>query len=330
VRRQPVSLIADGMTDGAQNRLVLDARDGYWSERVVPAMGSSAHLVAGDAPAGVVDWAIGELERLEQCWSRFRRDSELARLNAGAGAWTDVSASMLLVLTCAADLHRITAGRFDPTILDALERAGYDRTFEAVPANIRDAPDRRRNGHRVPGFARVEIDEERSRVRLRAGARLDLGGLGKGLAADLIARGLVDRGARSALVSLGGDLRAGGEPPPDGAWQIPVLDPFDDGRVAFRFPLVDGAIVTSTTRIRRWTRARRDYHHIVDPATGDSARTTVVAVVAAARDAWWAEGIAKSVIIGGATVGMSLARDAGVRAWLFLADGDALETGPVG
>src|SRR5882762_1423038 len=95
-------------------------------------MGSEAHIVVGDAPDGVADWAAAELERLEQCWSRFRSDSELVHLNSRAGEWVDVSASMLLVLTCAADLHRATAGRFDPTIIDALEAAGYDRTFELV------------------------------------------------------------------------------------------------------------------------------------------------------------------------------------------------------
>jgi thiamine biosynthesis lipoprotein len=293
-------------------------------------MGSRAHIIAGDAPVGVVDWAITELERLEQCWSRFRPDSELSRLNANAGAWTDVSASMLLALTCAADLHRATGGRFDPTILDALERAGYDRTFESMtPDSESDLGAGAGVGARtVPGFAQVVIDTPGSRVRLPHGARVDLGGVGKGLAADLVARGLVDRGALSALVGLGGDLRARGEPPPGGRWDIPVLDPFDDSRVAFRFPLVDGAIVTSTTRMRCWKRGGRNYHHLVDPVTGDSARTGVAAVVAAGRDAWWAEGIAKAVIIGGAVAGAQLVHDACVRAWLFLDDGRVIEAGP--
>jgi thiamine biosynthesis lipoprotein len=305
--------------------LQIDPRDAYWSERLVPAMGSTAHIVAGDAPGGVVDWAITELERLERCWSRFRPDSELSQLNANAGAWTDVSAPMLLALMCAGDLHRATTGRFDPTILDALEGAGYDRTFELVAGVEGDAAPAARP---VPGFAPVEIDDEGSRVRAPRGTRLDLGGVGKGLAADLVARGLVDRGARTALVGMGGDLRARGEPPPDGAWDIPVLDPFDDTRVAFRFPLVDGAIVTSTTRIRQWTRGERCYHHLVDPASGDSACTGITAVVATARDAWWAEGIAKSIIVGGIDAGLDLARAARVRAWLFLDDGQVLETGP--
>jgi thiamine biosynthesis lipoprotein len=301
----------------------IGARDGYWTQRLARAMGSEAHIVVGDAPAGVLDWAFSELERLEQCWSRFRSDSELAHVNASRGSWTDVSASMLLALTCAADLHRATAGAFDPTIIDALEAAGYDRTFEQL---ARDAPTPAvAKATTVPGFATVEIDEARSRVRLPHGTRLDLGGVGKGLAADLIARGLVDRGARTVLVGMGGDLRARGTPPPAGSWDVPVLDPFDETRVSFRFPLVEGAIVTSTTRIRAWTRGARRHHHLVDPATGDSARTGVTAVVAAAPDAWWAEGIAKSIIVSGETRGLALARVAGVRAWIFGDDARMVE-----
>lgn len=306
-----------------------DDRAGYWSQQVVRAMGCRAHVIVGDAPCGVVEWAVGELERLEQCWSRFRRESELSKLNttAGSGAWVDVSAPMLLALTCAADLYAATDARFDPTILDALERAGYDRTFEAVAPDGPVARVHPAAGLRHPGFARVEIDVEGSRVRLGAGARIDLGGVGKGLAADVVARGLVDRGAVSVLVGLGGDLRARGEAPAGGAWNVPVLDPFDESRTAFALPLHDGALVSSSTRIRRWTRAGRRYHHLIDPATGDSARTGIAAVVTAARDAWWAEGIAKSIIIAGLDVGVRLAREAGVQAWVFLDDGHMLTAG---
>ncbi|HEV7526606.1 MAG TPA: FAD:protein FMN transferase [Acidimicrobiia bacterium] len=300
-----------------------ELRASYWSERLVPAMGSITHIVVGDAPDGVVDWAMSELERLEQCWSRFRPDSELTRLNAGRGAWTDVSNPMLLALTCAADLHRATNGRFDPTILDALERAGYDRSFELVPARSDfEAPPAP-----APGFGGIEIDEERARVFLPPETRLDLGGVGKGLAADLVARGLVDRGARTALVGMGGDLCARGEAPPAGYWDVPVLDPFDETRIAFRFHLTEGAIVTSTTRMRAWMRGKRSYNHLVDPASGDSARTGVAAVAAAARDAWWAEGIAKSLVIAGAEAGRDIAHSSGVRAWIFLEDGRIVETG---
>jgi thiamine biosynthesis lipoprotein len=302
----------------------LDIRDAHWTEKVVRAMGSTAHLVVGDAPDGVVDWACAELERLEQCWSRFRPDSELARLNANTGTWTRVSTPMLLALSCAADLHAATRGRFDPTILDALERAGYDRTFASLEI---DAPGPPPAATAAPGFASIELDAEGSRARLPAGTRVDLGGIGKGLAADLVARGLVERGARSVIVGLGGDLRARGEPPPQGPWDVPVMDPFDDERVAFRFPLAHGALVTSTTRIRTWTRGGRRYHHLIDPASGDSARSGLAAAVVHGRDAWWSEGIAKAAVVAGAEAGAALVHDAGVRAWLFGDDGSVYECG---
>jgi thiamine biosynthesis lipoprotein len=303
-------------------RSIAAVDDEYWTDRHLAAMGTQAQIIVGDAPPGVADWAVAELERLEQCWSRFRPTSELSGLNANAGAWTDVSPNMLLVLTCAADLHEVTSGRFDPTILDSLAASGYDRTFPDVPSESDDAA----SFAPAPGFGAVEIDVDGSRVRTPAGARVDLGGIGKGMAADLLARGLVDRGARTALVGLGGDLRARGEAPPGGAWHIPVEDPLDERATAFVWPLVDDAIVTSSVRVRAWTRAGRRHHHLIDPATGDAARTGVAAVVAAARDAWWAEGVAKSIVVAGLPEGRALARASGVRAWIYSDDGTVVDT----
>jgi thiamine biosynthesis lipoprotein len=298
----------------------------YWTEQRTAAMGSTAVVLLGDAPAGVADWATSELARLERCWSRFRDDSELAHLHARAGSWTHVSAPMLRGLVCARDLYRATDGRFDPTIRDALERAGYDRSFELIAAI--SFPESALAPAPAPGFAQVEIDERSARVLLPPGVRIDLGGVGKGLAADVVARGAVDRGACSALVSLGGDMRACGEPPPDGAWEVPVEDPHDETRVAFVHALATGALVTSTTRFRTWRRDGRRMHHLIDPSSGDAARTGVTAVVAAAPDAWWAEGIAKSVLIAGSEAGAALARRTGVHVWIFRDDRALLEVSP--
>jgi len=229
----------------------------------------------------------------------------------------------LLALTCAADLHWTTRGRFDPTILETLEACGYDRSFEDVAAES-DAPPR---FHRPAGFRRVEIDEEQSRVRLPAGARIDLGGIGKGLAADLVARGLTERGARHVLLSLGGDVRAHGEPPAPAGWSIPVEDPCRPPRVAFEYSLRNGAIVTSTSRIRAWKRRGQACHHIIDPQSGMPAATGVVAVVAAGLDAWWAEGVAKAILVAGLESGVALAHAHAVRAWIYRPDGSFVDTG---
>src|SRR4051794_41754616 len=87
----------------------------------------------------------------------------------------------------------------------------------------------------------------------------------------------------------------------------PGRRPARRGGLAFEFQLRSGAIVTSTTRMRTWRRNGRRYHHLIDPSTGESTRTGVAAVVAHAPDAWWAEGIAKAVIVAGAEAGGALA-----------------------
>lgn len=291
----------------------------YWRERRWRAMGSDAHLQVGDAPAGLVDWAVQEVERLEGHWSRFRPDSELCRLNATAGRPVEVSTTLLEAVVRAQRLWEATGGLFDPTILDDLERAGYDRSFESigtganVPARSDDA-DGRPPARR--GMSAVWVDEGSSVVWLPDRTRIDLGGLGKGLAADLVAEGLVDRGARSALVSLGGDIRVAGEAP-DGGWCIPVEDPLDEGRTWTELRLTGGAVVTSTTRFRRWVRDGVEQHHLIDPATGRPSETGVVAAVARSEEAWWAEGVAKAAVVAGADRLRALTRRTGVDVTLF-------------
>lgn len=295
----------------------------HWSERTFRAMGSSAHLIVGGAHEPLLDWAVAEVERLEQCWSRFRPESELSSLATGTGAWRPVSRDLLLALTRARRLWEWTAGAFDPTVRVALEALGYDRTFRAVhPDGAAPVP------VPAPGFGAVEIDEAAQAVRVPAGLGLDLGGLGKGLAADLLAEGLVLRGAASALVGLGGDLRAAGEPPA-GGWQVPVLDPFDDAATWSEVSLGADAIVTSTSLMRRWHRGGRSLHHIVDPITGAPSDTGVVAVVARGGEAWWAEGLAKAVMVLGEDAAPLLLEGSGVEATLFRGDRSTRTIGDV-
>ena len=288
----------------------------HWREHRFWAMGSPAHLIAGGAPSTLVEWAVDEMERLEQRWSRFRPDSELSRLTAQAGAWVVVSPELFGALARARLLWERTLGAFDPTVLEALVALGYDRTFSAVEQDGRGAfpaPSA------VPGFGAVELDDAGSGVRIPLGTTLDLGGLGKGLAADLVAEGLVERGAVAALVGLGGDIRTAGAVP-EGGWRIPVLDPFDASSVLREEVLGAEAVVTSTSLMRRWRRGGRTVHHILDPISGLPAETDVVAVVARGAEAWWAEGLAKAAMVVGEEGSSSLLNGTGVSAALFRRD----------
>jgi FAD:protein FMN transferase len=287
-------------------------------------MGSDLTILAwGNAPDTAVRWAIGEVARLEACWSRFLPTSELSALNRSAGARPFACSSALwAAVSRAAQGWARTHGLFDPTVLPALVGLGYDRTFAQVPRIGPDVPAVRP----VPGFDVVGLDHEARLVTLPAGVALDLGGIGKGLAADVLVAGLVERGVTSAEVSLGGDLRViGPGPDADDAWMIDVQHAGDDS-VLFRFPLADEALVQSTRLLRRWTRGDRELHHLVDPRTGWPVENGIDAVVATAPEAWFAEVVAKAVFVAGETAGLALAAASEVDVWLVRSDRSVVAT----
>lgn len=287
-------------------------------------MGSDATILAwGPTPDPAVRWAIDELARLEACWSRFQPTSELCALNRSAGQGPFACSPMLwAAVSRAAVGWSRTHGLFDPTVLGALVSLGYDRTFREVP-RVGDVEPAVRP---VPGFDAVRLDHAARTVTLPAGVALDLGGIGKGLAVDVLIAGLVERGVTSAEVSLGGDLRVTGRgPDDDDAWMVDVAAAPDD-RVLFRFAASEEALVQSTRLIRRWERGGRTLHHIVDPRTGWPADNGIDAVVANAPEAWWAEVVAKAVFVAGETAGLALAASLGVDVWIVRDDRSLVST----
>src|SRR5262249_24785664 len=160
----------------------------------------------------------------------------------------------------------ITAGVFEPALLPQLESAGYDRSFERV---VGDAPNAVTFPAERHSIREVEIDVRAGTVAKPDGLRLDLGGIGKGYAVDQAAAVLAR--ARDFLADAGGDIYAAGRAPGGGPWRIGVADPANPDRDIAVVDLVDGAIATSTTAKRRWTRGGRLLHHIIDPCTGEPA-----------------------------------------------------------
>ncbi len=280
------------------------------------AMGSRFHLVVtgghrnGTADE-VVDHLVARLAELEQRWSRFRPTSEVSRINASPDQWHIVSHDTATLVDTARRAWRLTAGAYDPTVLAALTANGYDVDLDAVhrrdPRTTSPASGRSPS----PGCAGVEVDLATGLVRLGPSTGIDPGGIGKGLAADLLVADALDAGADGALANIGGDVVCSGHPPSGRSWIVDVAEPtVRPDRIA-RLHLEEGAVVTSTTAKRRWATTDGTSHHIVDPRTGaPTLGPRLVTVVAATG--WWAEAVAKQVMVTGVAGPIDLGRAAAI------------------
>jgi len=277
-------------------------------------------LAASESEAdGLVDLAGPMLEHLESRWSRFRPGSELSRLNAAGGAPVMLSDDTFDAVAHALEAWRATDGRFDPTVLPSLIALGYDRDFRSV------LPDGPAPAVVVPGgCADIVIDPIVRCVTLPVDVSLDLGGIGKGLAADRLAATLLEGGAVGVCVDLGGDVHVAGVGPLGGPWPILIQDPLGTGATG-ALAIREGAVATSTRLVRAWVRGGRRVHHIVDPRTGDCAETGLTSVTVVSGSTWWAEVLAKAAFVAGPTAGAALLAAAGVTGLFVHDDGRVTE-----
>jgi thiamine biosynthesis lipoprotein len=163
------------------------------------------------------------------------------------------------------------------------------------------------------GIGAEHICIEGTRVRLPAHIGFDPGGMGKGLAADLVCAELLAAGATGACVNLGGDLRVAGEGPAGAGWTVAVEHPWDAEPVAL-LGIRDGAVATSTTLRRRWLVDGEARHHLIDPQTGQPSGTDLTLACVVAGEAWMAETLAKAVILAGSTHPFDLVDGTGAEA----------------
>lgn len=295
----------------ADTLAVSDLLPGDSHQHTFRAMGTDGHLIVVGGRDGLVAMARDRIDDLEGRWSRFRPDSEVCRLNAADGEPTSVSADTLLLLERAQQAWSLTTGWFDPTVLPALRALGYDRSFDALPAD--GAPPSAGPPPAVPGLGGLEVDRTAGTVRLPSPARFDAGGIGKGLAADLVAAEVLAAGADGVLVNLGGDLRVAGASPDGEGWGIEVET---GGPWSGQLALLAGAVATSTPRRRRWTRGGHPQHHLVDPRTGRSATGLADAITVVAGEAWRAEVLATAGLLAGPAARERMLRDGGASALL--------------
>lgn len=270
-------------------------------ERTFSAMGTDCHVVVVGGSRALTARAVDSVALLQHSWTRFDPDSEVMRLNrAGSGT---VGPHTWALLTRGIVGRQRTAGRFDPFMVRQIVSAGYDRDFAELgdqDSAHRDAPPV------VPAVPEpvLELDRRRRYVRFAPGAQLDSGGIGKGLAADLVSDELMRRGAAACLVNLGGDLRVRGDK--GSPWEIGVDSEGPGPDLSVR--LAAGGLATSSSSRRVWRTPAGSAHHLLDPRTGRPLRSPWAGATTIAPQAWVAEALSKAVLLTELSVARRLMR----------------------
>lgn len=236
----------------------------------------------------MVRHAILRLHQLEQRWSRFLPTSDISALNDAGGEPRIAGSDTVRLVTALVRAWQATGGAFDPTLLGTLVELGYAASRD--DATVRTSLNADIEPRGLP--AEILVDAGTGWIQLPPGTTLDPGGLGKGLAADIVVDELLAAGATGALVEVGGDLRVAGMPPTGDAWTIAIGPVSIDDPPRF-VRLVDGGVATSTSRLRTWNDRGRHRHHLVDPRTLLPADTGAVSCTVVAGSAASAEAFTK-------------------------------------
>ncbi len=264
-----------------------------------------------------------EIERLfatvEATLSRFEPESELSHLNRSTRRPFRASPLLFTVVSEALKAARDSNGLFDPTVLRALEAAGYDRSFEKVLDRTAE-PGRPAVSAAAGRWREVVLDAERQTITLPEDCGLDLGGIAKGWTVDQAARLLARRGFRHFAVDAGGDLYAAGRQADGAPWLVGVEDPRAPERDLMLLRVEDCAVATSSVCRRRWVLHGRAYHHLIDPRSGEPAHSGVLSATVLAPTVARAEVLAKVVLLLGPYEGLHFLEQQPDAAGLLLPD----------
>ncbi|MBE2225125.1 MAG: FAD:protein FMN transferase [Anaerolineae bacterium] len=286
----------------------LNPHPSSWRSHHFRAMGTEMAFWLETDDQAAAQPAFAEAEALfrhnEQVLSRFQADSELSQINSRAGQWTAVSDLLWDVLVVALEMAERTNGRFDPTILNKLEQAGYTQSFEQM-LTYTPLPNPPDYPVALGNWQDVVLDEADRSVYLPRGLRLDLGGIAKGYTAQQAVALLAQCGP--CLVDAGGDISAGSPPVGYDGWPVAVTTPRTSPIQVdlFTLPLAHASLATSGIDHRRWQQNGRSHHHLIDPITGQPADTDLLTATVWAETAVVAEAWATATIIQGAAAGLA-------------------------
>lgn len=268
-------------------------------------MGTLVSITAVGASEQEANRAINagfqEVKRLEQLLSTWIPDSELSRVNASAGVKpVPVSPETLTLVRRAMQVAEMTGGAFNIAVGPAVNAWNVSAQPRFPTAEELDAL------KPLMDLRAVHADVSERTIYLdKAGMQIDVGGIGKGYAADQAVTVMQKAGAAAGVVALSGDIKTFGRLPGGKRFPVAIQHPRREGEILLFVDLQDEAISTAGDYERFVEQDGVRYHHILDPITLQPARgCQSVSVIA--KEGVWADGLDTGIFVMGLERGMKL------------------------
>ena len=259
---------------------------------------------AGTDPSPIRSAIVARLAGIVAEMSHWAPASLLSRFNRSApGTWTTLPPDFAHVMTRSLAIARTTGGAFDPAIGKLVDVWG----FGPIPVATAPTAAEIETARATSGWSRLSFAPVGAHLRQPGGIALDLSGIAKGHAVDVIADLLDDAGIVHALVEIGGELVGRGIRPDGDPWWVDLESPPGMTLPPLRIALHGQAIATSG-----------DYRrgaHTLDPRTGWPVETDVVSASVIHQTALDADAWATALTVLGPD-GFGLADDHGIAARL--------------
>jgi thiamine biosynthesis lipoprotein len=254
-----------------------------------------------DAANRAIQAGFDEIKRLERLLSTWRPDSELSHVNAEAALQpVRVSPETLELVVRSMEMSQLTDGGFNIAVGPAMEAWSFTER-QRVPSD-----EELQQLKPLVDWTNIQINNEAQTIFLpHKGMRVDIGGIGKGYAADRAVEEMKRAGAQSGVVALSGDIKTFGVLPERDGFPVGIKHPREEETLIAVIDLKDEAISTAGDYERFFERDGVRYHHILDPQTLRPARGCQ-SVTVIAKEGAVADGLDTGIFVLGPTRGMEL------------------------
>lgn len=233
------------------------------------------------------------IQQVEGLWSVTDEDSEIYQANHSGGQPVTVSEETAEIISFALEMAQRTGGALDPTIYPVLTAWGFTTDSKQVPSQQQIA-----QLLEQVGYDRIQLNG--TELTVPDGMELDLGAVGKGYTADLVTEILRRHGVTSALISLGGNIRAIGSRPDGSDWRLGIRAPWESGNLGV-LTVSDAAVVTSGGYENYFDDEQGNiYWHILDPSTGYPADSGLQSVTIVGREGKMCDALSTALFVMGA------------------------------